>query len=158
MVKIPLHGVKNKKTIGKTNGIVGALMTCDGKFLNPDSGYSVVFDDDGRVAYAYLLNESEAIVSDVWLYNCCASPSEPEWKDPEKMPFANPVGFVKANEDFSPVKDISEIRVQWGSSEGAVKANVFIHDELFAILVDGEKPGWSILATKNGPLAKVLER
>jgi hypothetical protein len=43
----------------------------------------------------------------------------------------NPVGFVKANEDFSPVKDISEVRMQWGSSDGAVKANVFIRDELF---------------------------
>ncbi len=140
------------------NGIVGALMTCDGKFLNPNSGYSVVFDDDGRVAYAYLLNQRDAIVGDVWLYNRCASPSEPEWKDPDRMPFANPVGFVKANEDFSPVKDISEVRVQWGSSGGAVKADLFIHDDLFAILVEGEKPGWSILAAKNGPLAKVLER
>lgn len=134
-------------------------MTCNGKFLHPDSGYSVVFDDDGRVVYAYLLNESEAIVGDVWLYNHCASPSEPEWKDPEKMPFANPVGFVKATEDFSPVKDISEVRVQWGSSDaGTVKANVFIHNELFATLVEGEKPGWSIMAAKNGPLAKVMER
>lgn len=148
----------NKKIIGKTNGTVVALMTCDGKFLNQESGYSVVFDDDGRVAYAYLLDESEAIVGDVWLYNRCASPPVPEWKNPEKMPFANPIGFVKGDEDFVPVKDISEVKVQWeSSSDGAVKANLFIRDELFAVLVEGAKPGWSILAAKDGPLAKVLE-
>jgi len=134
-------------------------MTCDGKFLNKDSGYSVVFDDDGRVAYAYLLNDCEAIVSDVWLYNRCVSPSTPEWKDPEKIPYANPIEFVRICENFSPVKDISEVRVQWGSSDGgAVKVNIFIRDNLVAILVDGEKPGRSILAAKNGPLAKVMER
>jgi len=132
-------------------------MICDGKFLNLDSGYSVVFDDDGRVAYAYLLNQSDVIVGDVWLYNRCTSPLKPEWKDPNKMPFANPVGFVKVNEDFSPVVDISEVRIQWRSSDGAVRADVFIRDNLFAVLVEGEKPGWSILAAKNGPLAKVME-
>lgn len=133
-------------------------MACDGKFLNQETGYSVVFDDDGRVAYAYLLNEKEAIVGDVWLYNRCVSPSEPEWKDPEKMPFANPVGFVKDDINFSPVKDISEVEVQWeSSSEGQVKANIFVSDELFAVLTEGAKPGWSLLAAKNGPLAKVLE-
>lgn len=73
--------------------------------------------DDGGVAYAYLLNEIGAIVDDVWLYNRCASPSEPEWKEPGKMPFANPVDFVKANEDFSPVKDISEAREPRGASD-----------------------------------------
>lgn len=106
------HGVKNKKIIGKVNGIVGVSMTCDGKFSNPNSGYSVVLDDDGRVAYAYLLNKDGAIVSDVWLYNRCLPPSEPEWKNPEKMPFANPIGFVKAIQDFSPIQNISEVSVQ----------------------------------------------
>ena len=133
-------------------------MTCDGKYKDAESGFSVIFDDDGRVAYAYLLNESETIVSDVWLYNRCAPPSEPEWKTPEKIPFANPIGFAKDSKKFIPVNDISEVRVQWGiSGDGAVKASVFIRDDLFASLVEGEKPGWSILAAKNGPLAKVLE-
>lgn len=133
------------------------MMICDGRFLNQDLGYSVVFDDDGRVAYAYLLNQSGAIVGDVWLYNRCTSPSEPEWKDPSKIPFANPIGFVKDHEGFSPVKDISEVMVQWEISNGMIKANIFIHNNLFAVLVEGEKPGWSILAARDGPLAKVLE-
>ena len=134
------------------------LMVCDGKFINQDSGYSVVFEDNGRVAYAYLLDENDAIVSDVWLYNRCTTPSEPEWTNMEKMPFANPIGFVKFNGNFSPVADISEVTVQWGCSDvGLVRADIFLRDELFAILVDGETPGWSKLAFKNGPLAKVLE-
>ena len=70
-----------------------ASMTCDGKFLNQKTGYSVIFDDDGRVAYAYLLAPDEHIVSDVWLYNRCESPLQPEWPDQEKIPFANPASY-----------------------------------------------------------------
>jgi len=33
-----------------------------------DSRYSAVFEDDGEVAYGYLLLDG-AIISDVWLYN-----------------------------------------------------------------------------------------
>ena len=38
------------------------------RYDEPDGGRSVVLEDDGRVAYAYLL-EKDTIVSDVWLYN-----------------------------------------------------------------------------------------
>jgi len=68
--------------------------------------------------------------------------------------FANPIDFVKTNEKFSYVKDILEIRVEWGAYGGAVRADIFIRDDLFAVLIEGEKPGWSVLAAKNGPLAK----
>ena len=38
---------------------------------NGATGYSAVFEDDGKVAYAYLLDDGR-IVADVWLYNRAA--------------------------------------------------------------------------------------
>jgi hypothetical protein len=139
--------------------MVGDLMTCDGRFIDDRTGYSTVFDDDGRVAYCYLLDESESIVGDVWLYNRCSTPVDPEWKDPENMPFANPQAYVNAaTHDVVQVVDtISDVSVDWDDESGKVKANILIRNKLFAILIEGVKPGWSVLASKDGPLAKVLE-
>ena len=66
------------------------------RFTDQKSGYSVVFDDDGRVAYAYLLNHQGNIISDVWLYNQCKTPKEPEWKTSNNMPFANSLSIQKS--------------------------------------------------------------
>lgn len=132
-------------------------MTCDGKFTDQKSGYSVIFDDDGRVAYAYLINPEGKITADVWLYNRCETPFEPEWPDPEKMPFANPVDYSKDHADFISVDNISDVAVDWSSNSTTIEAIVIIREKQFAILVDGAKPGWCCMARKDGPLAKVLE-
>src|ERR687898_201513 len=60
---------------------------------NGATGYSAVFEDDGKVAYAYLLDDGR-IVADVWLYNRAAAPEAPEWRDRSKAPFLNPRGFT----------------------------------------------------------------
>lgn len=146
----------NKKTIGRKNGMTVASMTCDGKFTNFETGYNVIFDDNGRVAYAYLLAPDERIVADVWLYNRCETPLQPEWPDQEKMPFANPASYSKNHGDFLPVSDISDISVEW-HDKAKVKASIFIRGELFAILTEGSKPGWCVMAKQNGPLANILE-
>ena len=132
-------------------------MIFDCKFTDEKSGYSVVFDDDGRVAYAYLLNTKEEIIADVWLYNRCETPVEPEWSDPEKMPFANPVSFAEDYSKFAGVNNASEIDVSWGCDGNAIEARIFYKKELFAILVEKVKPGWCCMAKKDGPLAKVLK-
>jgi len=147
-----LNNLSTKSTI------VADLMTCEGRFLNQDLGFTVIFDDDGRVAYAYRLDASGRIVGDVWLDNRCVSPVEPEWKDPENMLFANPENYVNSSENFKPVDDISEVKVSWILQGGGVKARVLIRNQLFAALVEGAKPAWSFLASKDGPLAKVLEQ
>lgn len=59
------------------------------RFEIPDFGMSVVIEDDGRVAYAYLQQHGE-IVADVWLYNVVATPDEVTWTDATPMPFLNP--------------------------------------------------------------------
>lgn len=126
------------------------------RFTDQKSGYSVVFDDDGRVAYAYLLNHQGNIISDVWLYSQCKTPKEPEWKTSNNMPFANSVEYSKEHTGFSKVDEMSDISIDWHSDE-LIEARVLIRRELFAVLQEGEKPGWCCMAKKSGPLAKVLE-
>lgn len=120
-------------------------------------GQSLRIDDDGRVAYAYLIAPDGKISADVWLYNRCASPIEPEWTDRAKLPFANPVDYVDEGSKFSLPTAIDQISVNWLVREGRIFAQVFARGVLFAELTEGDKPGRSRLAKKNGPLAKKLE-
>lgn len=118
-----------------------------------NSNYSAIFEDDGKVAYAYLRNGAE-IVGDVWLYNHGEAPAEPEWEDPSRMPFANPKEFT--NPDlFEPVRDASEVSFEW-VKEHQLELLILIRGDLYARLIPGSKPGWSKLAIKDGPLALVL--
>ena len=101
----------------------------------------------------------EKIAADVWLYNRDVTPLKPEWPDPEKMPFANPVDYAKDHAQFSGVDDISDVGISWDrSDQAAIEASVFLRGELFAVLVEKVKPGWCCMAKKDGPLAKVLVR
>ena len=122
---------------------------------DPVSGYSAVFDDDGKTAYLYLRNDGK-ILGDVWLYNHGAPPENPEWDDPGKMPFANPKGLASA-ELFTPVSDPSELRFEWIQGKDSPTLRMFVREEPFAVLTAGSKPGWSKLAVENGPLALKLE-
>lgn len=123
---------------------------------DPRSGYSAVFEDDGRVAYAYLL-EDEEIVADVWLYNRCATPSEPEWRDPSRMPFANPQGFASEDE-IEPAGAESDVRFKWRRAEAGVVValDILLRGDICGRLKPGGKPGQARMAVKDGPLAKVL--
>lgn len=128
-----------------------------GQFHDPDRAFSVVFEDDGRVAYGYLLDSAQNVLADVWLYNRCEAPSSPEWDDPSRMPFANPSEFVRRDQDFAPVADISEVDVTWDHDDPSrISAQIFIRGRRFAVLRPGDRPGTCILAAKDGPLAKTL--
>ena len=128
-----------------------------GQFHDPDRGFSVIFEDDGRVAYAYLLDADNTILADVWLYNRCESPSSPEWGDPARAPFANPSEYVRSDLNVAAVDDISDVTVTWHHDETATPtAAVHIRGDRFAVLRPGDRPGASLLAAKDGPLAKIL--
>jgi len=119
------------------------------------SGQSAVVEDDGRVAYAYLLDKDE-IVADVWLYNRVAAPEQPEWRDPSRAPFLNPRGFA-SGEQFPPAADETEVAFSWSrGTAGQTALRVYIRGDYHAMLVPGSKPGWCKLAARDGPLASVL--
>jgi len=115
-----------------------------------------VIEDNDKVAHACLLEERK-IVGDVWLYNRGEAPCEPEWTDISKAPFSNPAEFVKT-EPFIPPESEADIVVNWVVVAGELEyADIFLRGDLLARLAPGSKPGWCVLARKDGPLAKVLE-
>jgi hypothetical protein len=122
---------------------------------SPDTPHHIVIEDNGKVAYAYLV-EGGDIVADVWLYNDGTAPVEPEWDCPDKMPFANLRDFVK-DTAFAPIRSKQEFSVKWhceGNSLG--RADIYVRERLHARMEPGAKPGWCVLAAKDGLLARVL--
>jgi hypothetical protein len=123
-----------------------------------NSGLSLIVEDDGRVSYAYLISPERQIIGDVWLYNRCSAPREPEWTDRTKAPFANPHDFVLDKQDFRLPSREADITIRWISDEQNKRSvEVFVHDVLIARLQAGQKPGWARAAAKDGPLAKILK-
>lgn len=125
------------------------------EYRNDDAGAKLVFDDDGKTAYAYLI-VGEKVAGDVWLYNVCESPQKPEWSDRDKMPFANPVGFA-SEEKFEPIANPADIVLEWEvGSDGLPQVSVFLKGTRHALLRPGAKPGWCRLAANPSPIAKPL--
>jgi hypothetical protein len=124
-------------------------------FCDFNETFSIIIDDDGRVAYAYLC-ENEDIIGDVWLYNQSSSPLKNNWKDTEEMPFLNPEDFIKEN--LPPIENDNNVEAIWVPSEDGetvLKVEIFIRGRLIAKMAPKSLPGWSKLVTKDGPLAKV---
>lgn len=126
------------------------------EFAAPGGRQTVIVEDDGRVCYAYLLDGDGKICGDVWLYNRCPTPAEPEWHERENAPFANPDPFVDRDAIFFLPASAADIAVEWDVESDAVTARLYLDQKLFAKLTSGAKPGWSRLAAKDGPLARVL--
>ncbi len=122
---------------------------------SPNSPYEVVFEDDGRVAYAYLRHLGK-FVSDVWLYNSEATPAQPEWADRSKTPFMNPKGFVTDERPPIPSRP-DDVTARWVYDGDRLKAvEVYLNGRLWAKLAPGVMPGWSKGAARVGPLAQPL--
>lgn len=117
----------------------------------PSSDLQLIVEDNGKVAYAYLLREKR-IVGDVWLYNQAPTPDEPEWKDRGQMPFLNSSRYCTQPGDFKPLKSLDDISVDWLQDGAAIK----IRGALFATVAVGQKPGSSKFAAHDGPLARVF--
>jgi len=118
--------------------------------------YMVCVDFNGRTAYAYLCKDRR-VVSEVWLYNAVASPEGPEWcgDSSPPPPYLNPREFIR--EEASAVPESKEkIEVCWFRLDGKVQALIYIHDELHATMLEGERIGCCRLAKKDGPLARKL--
>jgi hypothetical protein len=85
--------------------------------------FSLIVEDDDRVAYAYLLHNEE-IVGDVWLYNGDPAPSDPQWGDPSGAPFLNPQEFVLPF-GGPRLEDSRSVRVAWIREEQDLQRGTF---------------------------------
>jgi hypothetical protein len=126
------------------------------RFFSENRERSVLVEDNGRVGHAYLLDADGRICSDVWLYNRCLAPTVPEWDDREKAPFANPTPYINHTEEFSPPMSAGDVSIEWERQNDHCVVRVFVRLKLIAKLEDGTKPGWAVLAGRDGPLAKIL--
>jgi len=124
-------------------------------FCEFDPHYSLLIEDNGRVAYAYLY-EGEDVIGDVWLYNQQEPPQTSFWL-PEDMPFLNPKEYLAEHAAIRPIVSESEIRCEWTESkdDGLIEVGIYIRDKFVASVAVGAKPGWSVLVAKDGPLAYV---
>lgn len=126
------------------------------EFCDPVSGLRLVIEDDGRVCYGYLIS-SEGIIGDVWLYNRVAAPSQPEWDNPARAPFANPAKLSKTILPYAVPNSSDAFDVHWKYDEGIAIARIYIDYILAGILAPEDKPGQSAAAYADGPLARVIE-
>lgn len=145
---VPLRttGTENR-TVDDSTKNHGVVLRIDA----PDGSRALVLEDDGKVAYAYLL-EQGGVVGDVWLYNVAETPESVDWRDEAAMPFLNPRRYCRG-ETVARLRDDSAVACEW-SSQGVV---VVVDGVRLARLERGAKPGWSRLAGLPGPLAKPLE-
>lgn len=142
--------IKELKTIR-----IGMSEFYDQIFCESNPEYSIVVKDDGRVAYAYLL-ENNNIIGDIWLYNPKPVPVAADWQNKDEMPFLNPIVFVK--DEISPITDSRQVDVKWVLFNNSVLDNVttYVDNRLIAKLSINSMPGWSALVSKDRPLAQVM--
>jgi hypothetical protein len=122
-------------------------------FTSPCGVYFLTFEDDGKVAYAYLKKGKE-ILGDIWIYNRCPAPGRSEWKDRKNIPFANCKEYITDEGRIETQVAWDDIRVKWDYVGEQPRAYVYIFDELVAHVSVGEKPGYARYASKDGPCAK----
>jgi hypothetical protein len=120
-----------------------------------DSNYSLIIEDDGRVAYAYLMEYGD-IIGDVWLYNHQEA-NEASRLNNQQMPWLNPTEYLKNEASIAPITNKNDVRCEWNESpnDGLIEVSITLHDKFIAQIVSGSKPGWSVLVAKDGPLAQV---
>jgi hypothetical protein len=122
---------------------------------NEGSPDSVFIEDDGEVAFAYFRKRSREITGFVWLYNRARAPEDLIERSNSSPPL-NPSGFVSTLPFVLPSDD-SEFEVHWLQHRGVWQAAIYIRNRIHAIVGDGDVPGWCILASRDGPIARILE-
>lgn len=125
------------------------------EFFDQETRHFVFIEDDGSVAYAYLLDPDQNIIGDVWLYNVGPAPVEPPWRlSGCEPPFKNPARYIRPGCEIAPIADSTDVAVEWLSSGGVlIQAQVSIRGNKVAVLASGKSPGWSSLVSEDGPLA-----
>ena len=119
-----------------------------------DDAYAVVVADNGRVADAYLLFY-EDMVADVWLYKSAPAPAG-SFINTDEMPALNPADYIKKDASITPLSEAAQVYCDWDESgHDGIEAGINLHGKFIAELKHGSKPGWNVMAAKDGPLALV---
>lgn len=124
-------------------------------FCEEDKMYSIIIEDDTKVAYAYLL-KGENVVSDVWLYNSEETPKNIDWNDIDNAPFLNPSTYANNVKEKIGKETLESIDIQWSILE-TIKVKISLKNGIIVVLEEGKLPGWSNNVIKSGPLALKLE-
>ncbi|MEO0982871.1 MAG: hypothetical protein AAFX03_09500 [Pseudomonadota bacterium] len=114
-------------------------------------GLDLIVEDDGRVLYAYVLDERKGIVGDLWLANRHPSPDAPPWKTGAAPPYLNPEECLTGAE-VAAVTDLGRYSAAYDSDEG--RFILYIDETPIGALGPGDKPGWSRCVGADGPLAR----
>jgi hypothetical protein len=125
------------------------------EFPSPCARYALTFEDNGKVAYAYLKCDGK-IVGDIWLYNRCPTPEVAEWTNRNNFPFANFKPYTNEEGRIQREVKARDVNVDWEYQNGEPVAFVYVFEELFGSVGLHEKPGYARLATRDGPLARVM--
>ena len=126
-------------------------------FEAPSEFYTLAFEDNGRVAYAYL-KKDQKIVGDVWLYNRCLAPKIPEWdNDKENTPYANIRDNISKEGTVQKRVENDDVLVNWDEEEGHPVAYIYIFENLYGVIGVNDKPGYARFAVKNSPIALVMD-
>jgi hypothetical protein len=127
-------------------------------FVSPCGSYELTFEDDEKVAYAYLKNRAKGtIIGDVWLFNRCPTPIRPEWTDRNKIPSANSEEYVGEQGRLEREVRGEDVLVNWEYENEHPVAYVYIFEDLYGVVGAGDKPGYARLARKSSRLARVIE-
>ena len=124
-------------------------------FSSPCGVYTLTFDVNQQVAYAYLKTVA-TIVGDVWVYNRLPAPDRSEWADRRNLPFANCKDFTKDEGQIEKLVTIDDIKFEWKYSAGQLTAHLYLFGDLVASVTPGKKPGRARFASKDGPIAKSM--
>jgi hypothetical protein len=108
----------------------------------------VVFTDDGYTGYAYHFS-SDRVAAHAWLYNLPGWIESRTWGDDQPP---NPPPLSRRGRYLPRLSADAEPRVEFGTT-----IDVYF-DDLLVARFDGkpDAPGMSLLAAKDGPLARVL--
>ena len=123
-------------------------------FQSPIESMTLTFEDNGKVAYAYLKKEGN-IIGDVWLYNH-KSIKKPEWDDIQNAPFLNPDEYIDKKGIINKVVTIHDVLVNWEKDGTELVAYIYIFEDLHGVVGPGDKPGYARYAIKDSPIAKIM--
>ena len=97
------------------------------------------------------VKENDVIKGDVWIFNIGESKGEIPWKlKGAKPPFYNPAEYIKENKMFT-LSDLGKITVTYNTHND--KFQIYHSGFLISMVGVGDKPGYSTLVSKKGPLA-----